>query len=382
MNNEEYLPLYELNWEKLTEWFNRTQEKQRNNTEWVLVNEPNWGQIPESGNKWQTESLTQYFINQLKEDEMATLEKRVKRLEDKVFGVQPKVMFVKRNHLELPDRNVIGFPHAQVWWNQASQDYNLYIRRQVTPGANNWESLTGNKMANLTLAPSSLPAYSTVINSPKGLYATKHTWYGNPMKPYGQFYKYNNLNGRWDFLKQDTEPSGEDRGVFWCQEWNEFIMYCRRNPYTDRKLAVYRSSDFINWSEYAYNFEPADILLNERFYSAGGFILGDRLYVISNVIDYSDWTVSPMIHIANSGGLFNRAVPGMFNSYQLNEFFSEIDDLHIKQLFVYPHVVNGRVVFTCIKCLEPHESPNGPTGIHWTEVWDMPINDFLGKVKS
>ncbi len=356
MDNDEYIPLDKLDWKKITEWFNVTYEKQLNNTYWVLIDKPK-----------QTNS-------------MATIEERVTRLEIKVFGeptIEPR--FQMRNILKLETRNVLGFPHAQVWWNTGTQDYNLYIRRQVQAGANNYESLTGSKLGNLVPAvPASLPAYSTVINSPRGLFATKHTWLGNPAKPYGQFYKYN--SNKWDLLKQDLTPSGEDRGVFWCGEQQEFIMYCRRDPYTERKLAVYSSSNFIDWTMRSNTFIPSFIDSNSRFYSAGGFILGDTLYVITNVIDYDDWTVSPMIHIANSGGVFYRSQPTSFRSYQLNEFYSEVDDSYIKQLFVYPHVVNDKVVFTCIKCLEPHESPNGPTGVHWTEVWDMPISDFLDKV--
>ncbi len=381
MNNDEYIPLDELDF---VEWQKRLFSK------WIKE----YAQRLTGQNMYGLESLTvkhndlteQTFILNQTETNMPTVEQRlnvleskVQRLNDKVFGVEPGPIFKIRNHLKLETRNVLGFPHAQVWWNTGTQDYNLYIRRQVEAGANNYESLTGSKLQNLVLSNPAiaLPTYSTVINSPIGLYATKHTWYGNPMMPYGQFYKYND---GWRLLKQDTEPSGEDRGVFWCEEWDEFIMYCRRDPYTDRRLAVYSSPNFIDWTLRANNFTPASIHANSRFYSAGGFILGDRLYAITNVIDYDDWTVSPMIHIARSVGNFYRSQENEFRTFQLTEFFPEVDDDHIKQLFVYPHVVNNKVVFTCIKCLEPHEHPNNPTGVHWTEVWDMPVADFLTKV--
>lgn len=347
----------------------------------------NWGQIPESGNKWQSASVTQYFINELKKDNMATIEERVttlevkvKRLEREVFKEPPiEPMFQRRNILKLPDRNVLGFPHAQTWWNSTTQDYNLYLRVQRQEGVNLYDSFTGNKITNMIPAvPVSLPPYSTVINSPIGLFTTRHIWKGNPAKPYGQFWKYE--RGTWILLKEDTQPSGEDRGVFWCEEWDEFIMYCRGDPYTDRKLAVYSSPNFVDWTLRARDFTPASIDSNSRFYSAGGFILGDTLYVISNVIDYDDWSITPMIHIANSGGAFYRSQATSFRSFSLWNFFPELDDSHVSQVFVYPHVVNNKVVFTCIKCLEPHEHPNNPTGIHWTEVWDLPVQNFLTKV--
>lgn len=353
----EYMSLDELDWDKIVSWFNKTCEEQLNNTQWVLIDKPK-------------QSI-----------EMATLEERVEKLEEAVFGVTPEVSFIKRNTLYMTDRNILAFPHAQVWWNPGTQDYNLYIRRQVQPGANIWESLTGSKLGNLVPAvPASLPAYSTVINSPKGLFATKHTWLGNPSMPYGQFYKYQ--NGAWNLLKQDTQPTGEDRGVFWCEEYGEFIMYCRRHPYTERKLAVYASSDFVDWRMVKSDLYPHRIDGNSRFYSAGGFILGSTLFAVTNVIDYDDWTVTPYLHIATSEGSYYRNGVADFTTYHLTEEFPEIDGAHIQQLFVYPHVVNNKVVFTCIKCLEPHERPNNPTGIHWTEVWDMPIDDFTRKVRA
>lgn len=362
MNNDEYVPLNELDWKKITEWFNVTYEKQLNNTYWVLIDKPK-----------QTNSMATI------EERVTTLEVKVERLEKEVFKEPPiEPMFQRRNILKLSDRNVLGFPHAQTWWNSATQDYNLYIRKQKEPNVNIYESFTGNKLDNLISLTNGMPPYSTAINSSKGLFTTRHIWKGNPAKPYGQFWKYE--RGTWSLIKEDTRPSGEDRGVFWCEEWEEFIMYCRRDPYTDRRLAVYSSPDFINWTLRSNDFTPASIDFNSRFYSAGGFILGDTLYAITNVIDYDDWSITPMIHIANSSGSFYRSQLTSFRSYPLNDFFPEVDDDYIKQLFVYPHVVNNKVVFTCIKCLEPHESPNNPTGVHWTEVWDMPVSDFLAKV--
>lgn len=313
---------------------------------------------------------------------MATLEERVKRLEDKVFGVPTEESFRLKQSLSILDKNVLAFPNSVVFWNSNTQDYNLYLRIQRNSGSNVYDSYTGSKMDNIVIVPQSinLPAYSTIVSSKKGLFATKHTWKGNPSFPYGQFYRFDSFEWRWKLLREDTSPSGEDRGVFWCEDWNRFIMYCRRHPYTDRRLKLYESPDFVNWeAPFQSDFEPCVLDTNQRFYSANGFILGDRLFVVTNVISYDDWTVTPHLHVAIAEGNYTATLPSSFNTFHLPSEFPEIDGDNVKQLFVYPQVVNGKVVFTCIKCGEPHEHGNISTGIHWTEVWDMPIDKFLEK---
>lgn len=312
------------------------------------------------------------------EERVSTLETQMIRVNEELFGHEPIVpKFTRKNYLRHNDKNVLGFPQAQVFYNINTNDYNLYLSIQRQAGANNYDAFTGSTLNNLTAPAPQLPIYSSVINSPKGLYSTVATWKGNPLKPYGQFWKFNSPQWKWELLKEETFPSGEDRGVFWCEATQRFVMYCRVDPYTQRKLGVFVSSDYQNWIKMSTELFPEYIPDSKRFYSANGFILNNRLHIVANILDTVNWTVYPKLYIAKTTGNFYASMPDSFDPYDLRLLFPELTDDTLKQLFVYPHVVGNNIVFTCIKCNEPHESPNNPTGIHWTEVWDIPKEEFL-----
>lgn len=214
---------------------------------------------------------------------------------------------------------------------------------------------------------------ATIVRHPVTgqFYATDHVWLGQPKKCYGRFWKFNEQAWKWEIIKQDTEPSGEDRGLMFDTYSSKWILYQRRHPQSERQLEVKWSSNFTDWltiGNVVFNHlvEPTVAVP----YSAIPFGIGRDIYVCINWLSKRTWLVTPELYAVR-----NDSLPDL--QFRKKLILPQTEDN--KQVFAIPAVLNDKVVVTTIQCNDPHAKDDGtgqPTAPHYTSIYDMDVRDF------